>query len=219
VGGQPGRQAGIQTDGRTDGWIDRQMIHGSDTLVLHPAGFTTGGTIHVVVNNQVGFTTAPRDGRSSPHATDVAKMVGAPVLHANADDPEAVAYACELAADFRDAFNRDAVVDIVGYRRCPTRPSGFCIVCLPSQPPVSCAWVRVVAAPARGIPRTRVLMAICCTIYESMLCCGITCTQRRPWVVQLSLPFLSERCAADAAHHARAGMATTSWMIRWRRCR
>ena len=82
-----------------------------------PAGFTTGGTLHIIVNNQTGFTTSPADARSSPHPSDMAKAVGAPVWHANADDPEAVVQACSLAADWRYRFGRDAVVDLVGYRR------------------------------------------------------------------------------------------------------
>lgn len=83
-----------------------------------PAGFTVGGMLHLVVNNQVGFTTAPREGRSSVHATDMAKAIGAPVLHVNADDPEAVVTACQIAADWRKAWRSDIVVDLVGYRRC-----------------------------------------------------------------------------------------------------
>lgn len=89
----------------------------SQTERIFHAGFTVGGMLHVVVNNQVGFTTAPREGRSSVHATDVAKAVGAPVLHANADDPEAVVAACQIAADWRQHWRKDIVVDIVGYRR------------------------------------------------------------------------------------------------------
>ncbi|WP_256644972.1 2-oxoglutarate dehydrogenase E1 component [Thermomonas paludicola] len=81
-------------------------------------GFRVGGTLHVVVNNQVGFTTsAAEDARSTFYCTDVAKMVGAPVLHVNGDDPEAVAFVAELAFDFRQQFGRDVVVDIVCYRR------------------------------------------------------------------------------------------------------
>lgn len=82
------------------------------------AGFTTGGSVHVVVNNQVGFTTVPVDGHATAHPTDVAKIVGAPVLHVNADSPDAVVRAFELAADWRARFRRDIVVDLVGYRRC-----------------------------------------------------------------------------------------------------
>ncbi|KAK9809577.1 hypothetical protein WJX73_003787 [Symbiochloris irregularis] len=80
-------------------------------------GYTTGGTLHLVINNQTGFTTVPGDGRSSHHPTDMAKAVGAAVWHANADDPEAVVHACRMAAEWRYLFQRDAVVDLVGYRR------------------------------------------------------------------------------------------------------
>lgn len=66
---------------------------------------------------QIGFTTLPAHGRSGVHPTDVVKMIGAPVLHANADDPEAVWDACQIAADWRNRFKKDVVVDIVGYRR------------------------------------------------------------------------------------------------------
>lgn len=69
--------------------------------MVYAAGFTTKGTVHIVINNQVGFTTAPCDARSSLHPTDVAKTVGAPVLHANADDPEAVIQVCILARNMR----------------------------------------------------------------------------------------------------------------------
>jgi len=80
-------------------------------------GHNTGGTIHIIVNNQIGFTTSPRFARSSPHPSDVAKMVDAPIIHANGDNPEAVVYATRIATEFRLKFNRDVVIDLVCYRK------------------------------------------------------------------------------------------------------
>jgi 2-oxoglutarate decarboxylase len=80
-------------------------------------GYRTGGTVHVVVNNQVGFTTSPDSSRSSHYATDVAKAVQAPIVHVNGDDPEAVVRVARLAFDYRQAFHRDIVIDLVCYRR------------------------------------------------------------------------------------------------------
>lgn len=79
--------------------------------------YSTGGTIHIVVNNQVAFTTDPRAGRSSQYCTDVAKALSVPIFHVNGDDVEAVVHACELAAEWRQTFHSDVVVDIVCYRR------------------------------------------------------------------------------------------------------
>uniref|UniRef100_U3J9J4 2-oxoglutarate dehydrogenase complex component E1 n=1 Tax=Anas platyrhynchos platyrhynchos TaxID=8840 RepID=U3J9J4_ANAPP len=75
--------------------------------------YTTHGTVHVVVNNQIGFTTDPRMARSSPYPTDVARVVNAPIFHVNADDPEAVVYVCNVAAEWRSTFHKDVVVDLV----------------------------------------------------------------------------------------------------------
>src|SRR3982751_3872377 len=80
-------------------------------------GYGTGGTIHFIVNNQIGFTTSPQFGRSSPYPSDVAKGVQAPILHVNGDDPEAVTYCCKLATEFRQTFGRDIVIDMWCYRR------------------------------------------------------------------------------------------------------
>ncbi len=81
------------------------------------AGYTVGGTIHIIVNNQIGFTTKPRQGRSSIYATGVAKLLQIPILHVNGEDPEAVAQTVRLAVDFRSQFHRDVVIDMYGYRR------------------------------------------------------------------------------------------------------
>ncbi|ETN46271.1 oxoglutarate dehydrogenase (succinyl-transferring), E1 component [Cyphellophora europaea CBS 101466] len=115
-------------DGRAHNTAMGVLLHGDaafaaqgvvyETMGFHnlPA-YSTGGTIHIVVNNQIGFTTDPRFARSTPYCTDIAKAIDAPVFHVNADDVEAVNWVCQLAADWRADFKKDCVIDLVCYRK------------------------------------------------------------------------------------------------------
>lgn len=118
-------------------WVDKEaardqvlpiLIHGDaafsgqgvvmETLNLADLkGYRTGGTIHIVINNQIGFTTTPESSRSSMYSTDIAKMTRCPIIHVNADDPDAAYRVLQMAIDFRQQFRRDIVIDLIGFRR------------------------------------------------------------------------------------------------------
>ncbi len=128
VAGKVRAKLDIHGDIENKGSVMGIMLHGDaafcgqgsvpEVLALSELrGYRTGGTIHIIVNNQIGFTTSPKYSRFTPYPTDVAKSVQAPIFHVNGDDPEAVAYVCRLAAEFRQEFKRDAVVDIFCYRK------------------------------------------------------------------------------------------------------
>jgi 2-oxoglutarate dehydrogenase E1 component len=123
-----GKAKSAEEGGADSGPCMALLIHGDasfagqgvvqETLNLSQLpGYSVGGTVHVVVNNQIGFTTPPSEARSSVYATDVARMLQIPIFHVNGEDPEAVAQVVRLAMDFRQAFHRDVVIDMFGYRR------------------------------------------------------------------------------------------------------
>jgi len=115
--GDKGRTRGVPLLIHGDAAFAGQGIVAETLNLANLAGYTTGGTLHLIVNNQIGFTTSPLDARSTTYCTDVAKMIQAPIFHVNAEDPESAVFVAELALEFRQTFNRDVVIDIYCFRK------------------------------------------------------------------------------------------------------
>ena len=133
----------------------------AETLNLQALrGYTTGGTIHIIQNNQVGFTTDPEDARSTPYAADMAKGFNVPIVHVNADDVEACSAAIRLAMAYRERWDRDIVIDVIGYRRYghnetdePAYTQPLIAAKIKAHPPVSEIYAEQAGRGGRGQPR------------------------------------------------------------------
>ena len=134
----------------------------AETLNLQSLkGYATGGTVHIIQNNQIGFTTDPQEGRSTPYAADMAKGFNVPIIHVNADDPEACLAAVRLAMAYRERWGRDVVIDLIGYRRFghnetdePAYTQPLMAAKIKDHPPVSASstprrWSRRESSPRR----------------------------------------------------------------------
>ena len=159
--------------------------------------------IHLVLNNQVGFTTAPHDGRSSAHATCAGKAIGAPIFHVNADDPEAVVAACQMAADFRHRWHKDVIVDVIGYRRWVSRSAL-------SSPDVLPQGVMIYARSVHGLwaPQSP---AWCSAPQQ--------CRSEELRTESLRVGSVQSIYLLEGEITCRAGMGTMSWTIRRLPCR
>jgi 2-oxoadipate dehydrogenase E1 component len=114
--GSPGGKEAMCLQLHGDAAFAGQGISQETLLLARLQHFTIGGSVHLIVNNQLGFTTPPINGRSGPYSSDIMKMIYAPVIHVNAENPEAVAYVSQLAVDYRNTFGKDILIDVVGYR-------------------------------------------------------------------------------------------------------
>jgi len=153
LGGESARKAVVPILIHGDAAFAGQGVVAETLNMCGLEGYTTGGTIHIVINNQIGFTTEPRDARSAHYCTEMAKLIQAPVFHVNGEDPEAVAHVALLAADYRQRFGRDVVIDMYCYRKYghnegdePTFTQPLMYKAIAQHPPVHVSYRRKLVA-------------------------------------------------------------------------